>query len=403
MVSGHAIYGDGNGYYSYAHSIYFQKSLNFDPIYNHLGNFEGKKYTFSRIFWNTEEGPLGIRKNPYTLGTAFFWIPSIAVISLFVHDKFSLIFEIGPGLTGIILSLFGILFLERYLENFFSRKIAVITTGFFFFASNLLYYSSLEPALSHQPAFFLVSLLYWKTYKMKDKFLTYFLVGATTGLLFITRMADVIFLIPVYWNLIKSKPKWDHFIMAPVGLIVFSLPLFTSYYLMFGSPFHNPYLTGENGFFNFSLQNIVDFLFSAKRGLFIWTPIYMFGLFGLFQKKEYIFLISLVIFTLVSSFWSANTSAGFGQRFIIAGIPLFAYGFAKFLEKFNHYKILFSILLLWNLLTLFQFYFDSQNMVKNEEFSLKRFAQGQVSSPFKAYKIIKGDGFKYLLNNNILD
>lgn len=403
IFSGHAIYGDGNGYYSYAHSIYFEKSLNFEPIYKHLSNFEGKKYTFSRIFWNTEEGPLGIKKNPYTLGTAFFWIPSIAFISLFINDKFSLLYELGTGITGITLSLLGLYFLEKYLNNFYSKKVSVTASLLFFAASNLFYYSSFEPALSHQPAFFIICLLLYKTYKMPDKFLNYFLVGALSGLLFITRMADTVFLLPIYFNLLKLKPKWDHFIMAPVGMFVFSLPLFTSYYLMFGSPFHNPYLTGENGFFSFNIKNIFDFLLSAKRGLFMWHPIYLISLVGLFKSKNYIVLATLLLFTFVSSFWSANTSAGFGQRFAIAGVPLFVLGFAYLVKNFKNVFAITIILIFWNLLTIFQFYFDSKNLIKNENLTVKDFVVGQIYSPIKAFDILKTKGVNYIYLNNVLD
>lgn len=405
IASGHGIYGDGNGYYSYTHAIYFEKSLNFEPIYAYLGNFQGKKYVFSRIFWDSSPGPLGILKNPYPIGTGLIWIPSLAIFSLFVTDKFSLLLEMGPGLTGIILCLLGIYFLEDYLKNFFSSKIASGAVLFFFFASNLFYYASFEPALSHQPAFFLISFLLWKTYKMKETLLNYFFVGALSGLLFITRIPDSVLLIPIFFQLFNLKPKFGHWIVMPIAALVFSLPLFASYYLMFGNAFHMPYLTGESGTFTFSLTKIVKFLFSAERGLLVWTPIYGIGILGLIKARKWGMLCSLTILFLISSFWSASNSAGFGQRFVLSGIPYFTIGLAALLEKmkFKYALSLFTVLFVWNFLTLFQFYFDSTDLIKNEGLTVPQFLEGQVTAPLNAVKIIRQKDFRYFFYNSILD
>ena len=169
ILDRHGIYGDGNGYYAYTQALVFDKGLNFGPIYNFLGNFMGAKGEFSRFFWDRTV-------NPYPIGTGIVWIPSVALISLFFHDRFSMVFEMGPGITGILLVIGGMYFLKKYLRNFFSEKIAAFSVLFFFFTSNLFYYSSFEPALSHQPSFFIISFLLYKTYKFDKKIINYFLV-----------------------------------------------------------------------------------------------------------------------------------------------------------------------------------------------------------------------------------
>ena len=174
------------------------------------------------------------------------------MISLFSTDRFSIIYEVGPGLTGILLILGGLYFLEKYLQNFVSKKIALYSVLFFFFASNLFYYSTFEPALSHQPAFFIISFLLYITYKMRSTVFNYFLVGALSGLLFISRIPDSILLIPIYWQLLKGSPSFKNWIILFVSAGVFVLPLPISYQIMFGNPLSMPYITGLSGTFTFS-------------------------------------------------------------------------------------------------------------------------------------------------------
>ncbi len=397
VLAGHGIYGDGNGFYTYTQALYFDKGLNFGPIYSYLENFHGPKYIFSRIFWDT-------RYNPYPIGTGIIWVPSVALISLFFPDRFSIVYEVGPGLTGILLVLGGLYFLQKYLENFFSKKIALFSVVFFFFASNLFYYSSFEPALSHQPAFFIISFLLFKTYKFDKNFINFFFFGALSGFLFTIRLADTIFLIPIYLQILRSSPSVKNWITTFVSAAAFSLPLFWSLYVMTGNPFHLSYLSGGNKVLSFSVTNIIEFLFTAKRGLFTWTPIYIFAFIGLIKSRKFTFLLSLTILILVCSFW-ADISVEFGQRWLIGGIPYFTFGLAEFIEKLNIKKtiLLFILLLTWNLLTIFQFYFDTANVIKNDNLTLLMFLKGQFESPIKAFEVIRTRGLHYFFYAKILN
>lgn len=175
---------------------------------------------------------------------------------------------------------------------------------------------------------------------------------------------------------------------------------------MFGNPFHMPYLYGGDiGHFNFSLVQIGEFFFSAKRGLFIWTPIYAIGLIGLIKSRKYVILMALTVLFLVSSFWSANTSAGFGQRFVLSAIPYFALGLDELIEKINWKATatLLIVLLIWNFLTLFQFYFNSKDLIRNENLTLGQFLKGQFERPIRVFKDVAKFGIKNVFRNEVLD
>lgn len=196
IYTNHAIYGDGNGYYSYTQSLFFDHGFNFDPIYKHLSNFKGRDYIFSRIFWDTSRGPLGIQNNPYLIGTGILWLPSMVFISLInfifgLHaNRFDLIYELGPGISGVLFIIFGLFFLEKYLINFVDKKNASLAIILLYFGSFIFYYSSFEPALSHQPSFFLISFLLFWTFNLKLNRKNFFILGFLSGLLAIVRIAD---------------------------------------------------------------------------------------------------------------------------------------------------------------------------------------------------------------------
>lgn len=345
IIVKHAIYGDGNGYYTYTQSIYFDKQLNSPKILDYLSNFQGRNYIFSRVFWNREA-------NPYLVGTGVIWLPSMAFMSIFGTNRFDIVYELGPGITGIILMLAGLYFLEKYLLGKFSKNTVFWTILTIFFGSNVFYYTAFEPALSHQPAFFIISYLLYLTGKGKVNF---FIVGLLTGLLAITRTADLIFLAPLFFMFKKPMERVLDF------LIGFTIAIFPQIYVqkyLYGDVFTNPYLTGANGTWGFNFYHLLEYLFSPKRGLFFWTPVFLPGLFGLIKNNKTSIVVTLIAAWFIHSSWSAYLSAGFGQRFSFSAIPFIAIGLAYLYEKFDLKKKLtsFSIFTVWNLLMFIGFY-----------------------------------------------
>ncbi len=365
------LFGDGNGYYVYTNTLFFQKNLNFEPIYNYLSNFNGRDYIFSRIFWNQNY-------NPYTLGTSLIWLPSMFFISLINYlfslqnSRFDLLYELGPGITGIVLMIWGLYFLEKYLNFYFSNKISTLTVFSIFFASNVFYYTSFEPALSHQPSFFIISFLLWWTYKFTKSKINLFLLGLLFGLLAIVRMVDIILLLPVVF---KANIKLKDFLYLVPGTLIAMLPQFFYQFVNYGSIFINPYFSGANGTWNINLAHFIQYLFSPKRGLFLWTPLFLVSVLGLFKTKQYIMFATILILFLVTSSWSAYLSAGFGQRLSFSAIPYFSYGLAHLINKYSFKKMYFVLLfcILWNFLLIKNVFLHKNFFIQKDTFSYKEF------------------------------
>ncbi len=348
MYTKHAIYGDGNGYYVTAQSVVYEKTLNSKQILEHLSNFVGRKYIFSRIFWNESI-------NPYPVGTSLIWTPFLILASLLSTNRFDLFHEIFTGSSGIILMLTGLYFLEKYLLNFYKPYIVLISILTIFFGSNVFYYTTLEPALSHQPAFFIICfLLYWTNkFKFSNKNLIIF--GLISGLFTTVRLADSVLLIPLLFNL---KLNFKRIVLIGFGFLIGITPQLYSQFYYYGNIFINPYLIGSSGHWSANLGHIFEYLFSFKRGLFIWSPIYLVGIYGLYKLKKRIILYSILLLTLIGSFWSAYLSAGFGQRLIFSATPFFAIGIADIYKKITlkNRSWLSFFFISWNIFMLIGFY-----------------------------------------------
>ncbi len=395
-ISGHGIFGDGNAYFSYTHALYFEQGLKFDGLYQHLGNFPGKKYTFSRVFWGTDVGPFGIRHNPWTIGTGLFWLPAMELTDIFMEsigwqlDKYSIIYEFGIGVGGIIYGLIGLWWLELYLQKKFDQKIANLLIIGLYAATNLLYYLSLEPALSHQIVFFLLSGLLLFTSKKLTKNYQVFLCGLAMGLLVITRMADSLLLIPIAYQLWTNTMRHRKQIFYLfVGLIIGVSPQLINQHLMSGSLLQNPYFNGENGQFVFSLSNVWSSLFSVHRGLFSWTPFLLIGIIGLIiearRKGEWLnktVLISLILFWVAISQWSGVASAGFGARLFVGSLPYFSLGIGNIFKRISPKKQIALVIIgtLCNVMVLNQFLIDPNRMVKDQGLTYQNFLTGNVTS-----------------------
>jgi hypothetical protein len=346
----HAIYGDGNGYYVTAQSLLYDHTFKSNRILSHLKNFQGRDYIFSRVFWDES-------KNPYSVGTSLTWLPALAVTSIFSDDPTDLFHEVCVGITGILFIIFGLYFLDKYLRNFYDKDVVDITIISLFFASNLLYYSSFEPALSHQPSFFLISFcLYW-THKLKHSAINLFLMGLLFGLVYITRISDTLLLIPILFTL---KLDFANLFYLVLGFSTGIVPQIAAQYYYYGSILRNFYVTESSNQWSFQLVHLLEYLFSYQKGLFVWSPIYLIGVFGLIKIRKYLILATLFSLWCLGAFWSTHSAmtAGFGQRLSFAAIPYFALGIAPIYDQHMHrsrlvYLTIFSV---WNFFLLYGFY-----------------------------------------------
>jgi len=120
------------------------------------------------------------------------------------------------------------------------------------------------------------------------------------------------------------------------------------------SPYSNPIRIFSNPFF---LEALIGNLLSPSRGLFIFTPIFLFSVYGairinnLYSEKISFYLVTIILlhWIVISTFphwWGGHS---FGPRFFSDMIPYFVFFIILFLKEFNLYprnkKILVAIFL----------------------------------------------------------
>lgn len=403
---GYGVWGDGLGYYVYTRSLYFDHDIDFHNEYDH--------YQDSRWFWLPTETKTHFIHNHWSIGPGILWLPYMGlghVIGQFLTlggisyplDGYSAPYEIIVGFGNILYGYLGLYVLYKWLLHYFSKKISVITSLSIYLATNLIYYISFEPNLSHGVSFFITAFflyIFQKVTAVKSH-QGYALLGLVGGLAAIIRHYDVVLIIVPIAQLVFSviargkQPRGNASLKLAMTLIVFFVigifPQLLSQKIIYGHFWYQPYILEGNAQALSMHNNFVwQTLFSLHRGLFFWSPILLLSIVGwIYGYKKYwkMFLIFLLIFITqwqVIGHWSAALSAGFGARMYISSFPLFAFGLALFYQKIKNIKfiaIIIIIFTIWNLLLLNQFFIDKRLL--EGQLTLPEILQGQITSILK--------------------
>lgn len=405
ISTGHAMYGDGNGYFLYAYSLFFQGNLDFRPIVEHLSNFQGTHYTFNRIFWDTTPTPTGYLPNVWMVGTALFWLPAMALFRLAVQilgisvNNFDPVWEFVAGVGAIGWGILGLSLLSLIIAKKFGQRQALLVTVILAFASPFTYYLMLEPTQTHSIIFFLVTLILWITTCKDPSNLNWFLVlGLLTGLSSIVRPSGILtILLSSSWLL--SRHNFKIWLLFLLGFLVGVTPQLLVQQTLYGNFWYQPYLFGDHGGTAIDATMLFKSLFSAERGLFVWHPVLLLSFAGFSNAvkstQKWSLAIYLLAVYLVIGTWHVALSPGFGNRFYIEVLPIFALGLASFLHnKSRRFVVgLTTVAIVWNILILTQFFLYSSRLVDAQGINLVNLYTGQFFAPIEMFQLLSGEGW----------
>lgn len=333
-------------YYGYLPALFIEKDLKLDFVED-AQRMEGK------IYWYTTH-PDGSRMFKYTMGLSYLYAPFFLVahtyagIMGFPQTGFSEPYHMFVSLSSLFWLFLGLWFLRKVLLEFFSEKITAVSLLLVVFATNLFYYATNEPAMSHAYNFSLVSILMWLSIRWQQRASLKYaaLIGLVGGLLFIIRPVNGLFmLIPVLYNVRSFKDltsRAGFFLknysqILVMGLMAFLVVLPQMLYWKYVGGSFIVYSYSQEGFF-FSEPMILRGLFSFRKGWFIYTPIMLFASVGLWWARKYApqFLSGIVVFMCLNlyvlmSWWCWWYGGSFGQRTLIDSYPLMAIGLASLL------------------------------------------------------------------------
>lgn len=307
----------------------------------------------------------------------FFTAHFLATPLGYSQDGFSDIYQFFIEFSGLFYVLIGLWYLRKLLLQYYSEKIVALALMFVFFGTNLLYYSTVDAAMSHAYTFSLFSIFLYYTvdFYKKNSLKTVIILAICFGLIILVRPINIFFVIPLLLfninQLSDFKNRCTFFIhhykyvllfLLIVALVI--LPQFLYYKYVTGNYLVFSY--GKERFY-FNHPHILDILFSFRKGWLVYAPLIIFALYGIrnmIKQPIHVFKFSIIILLpiylyLVSSWWCWWYGGSFGQRSLIDIYPLLASPLAAFIFQTQSYsiirkQIIFTIMILLMLLNIFQ-------------------------------------------------
>ena len=330
------VYGDGVYYYSWLRSVIEDHDINFSNEYIRLDGAQPAIRT-------------GIPGNKYSVGPAILWTPVYTEIRNVIRgDGYALPYQLSVGLTSVLAALFALVLLFHILCRYFSQKISIMVIAVLAGATNLLFYGSVDAVNSHALSFFTAVVFLALLLSNRKQ---WFAIGFALGFLGLIRTQDL-----VYGIFLLPFLKKNNVMKIVAGITIPYLPQLLAWQVLYGKFWISPYLTGAEGF-HFLSPNILGVLFGVGSGLFLWTPVTVLGIAGLFtgslnripMRIRMIAVFTLEVY-LVSSWSTWWQGASFSGRMFVSSLPIMAFGIASvfsWLSKFRftqaYYLLIFVI------------------------------------------------------------
>ncbi len=360
---------DTAGYFSYLHSITFDRDLVLANEY---------------LFFGVKEPGLtgsGVSYSPYAVGPAVAWFPfyvlthAVLLVAGLLHDLpwpadgLSLPYQYSARWGTAFWLLLSLHVLHREMAGRFSATATRLGLLGTVAATPAAYYASVGLTMAHGLAAawacvcFVGALTVLRSGRTRD----WVWCGGALGLLMMTRWQAVAFaFLPLMVALKRIFEDRREFKRASpgllAGLVAFS-PQMLMWKLQYGVWVWMPHYYGaraQQSWFDPSTAHWQDVLWSANKGLFVWTPVTVLCLAGLliaFRRAPLLVVASGVVFVgtvfLGSSSVDWHGTDAFGSRKFDLMLPFFAWGLARLSEGLLRRPSLvlglgFAALGLWN-------------------------------------------------------
>ncbi|MCH2234963.1 MAG: hypothetical protein MK078_11990 [Crocinitomicaceae bacterium] len=303
--------------------------------------------------------PNGNYVNQYWCGVSllslpFFYIGHFAAWLLsYPMDGYSYPYQFAFIAGNLTYMVIGILMFRKLLLQFFNPKITGITLIIICLGTNYFNIHITGLGMTHIYLFVLYTctiyciVRFYRTFK--NKYL--YLASIFLALIILVRAVDgLLVLIPFTWGLRNFKDlkrritqlwalRTPLLIAFIIGTSILSIQ-FIYFKAISGSFFINSYANPEESLY-LDEPHLFEFLFSFRKGWFIYTPImifYVLGMITLFKKARGLFfpiIVFSIAFIYVSSSWSTWWYGySFSQRTMIQTYPLLAIPIGAFFSKY---------------------------------------------------------------------
>ncbi len=337
------IESDAKGYFAYLPATFVYGDLN----YGFYDELEMDKYYDPNFYFDYRFQTKDDRYyNKYFCGSAIAMSPFymighiIANSSGYDADGYSFPYIVSITLAALFYLFLGLLYLRKTLTLYeISERNKSIVLLAVAFGTNLFYYAIVEPGLSHIYSFAFISMFVYfaKRYfvSFDKKHLVYLAIIVAMIILIRPVNGLIVFSLPfISGNFSRLKTgtylllKSRKVLIAStlIGTLILGIQLLV-YKLSTGQFFIYSYGTDH---FNFLDPNMIDILFSYRKGLFLYTPIYFISVLGgfvLWRARKFETLSFLGFFLLItyvlSSWWMWYYGGSFSSRVYVEFLPVF--------------------------------------------------------------------------------
>jgi hypothetical protein len=261
----------------------------------------------------------------------------------------------GTGLYGFL----GLFLAFRIARKFVDERWALLSVVAIWWGSSVSVYMYFNPSWSHAHSAFAVALFFWYWLKTTNGRTTgqWILLGAIAGLMLNVYYANVMLLTIVAMEAVlalreaiqagrtSAIPRLlGKYILFGATLLVCFLPTLISKQIVYGSPLETGYI--PINLWNWKSPYFLQVLFSSNHGLFLWTPLLLLSVIGIFlfwRKAPRIggpvLFATLAFYYFIASYpdWAGISS--FGNRFFVSLTIFFVIGLAVLLEKVASFAI----------------------------------------------------------------
>lgn len=283
-------------------------------------------------------GGVSIMQLPFFLGGH-----AVAKMSGYKTDGFSPPYQVAIAIAALFYCLLGLFVLRSVLLRFYSDRVTGLTLLLMCLATNLVQYVAIDSGQSHVFIFPLYAFVLYATIRWHEttKWKWAALIGLIIGLATISRPTEAVMLfIPLLWNSHTKedrKAKWDlvranrkHVFIAIGFGILGVLPQLIYWKIVTGS-----FVYDVGSAWRF-LNPWFRVLFGITNGWFVYTPITLLFVAGLFFIKKYPFRRSVITFCLLNiwiiiSWADWRYGATYSTRALVQSYPVFALAFAGIL------------------------------------------------------------------------
>lgn len=358
------IWSDKAGYYVYlpAFFIYNFEANKFpNDIDLKTGNGFLLDKTTNKVVTKYSYG-VALMQSPFFLG-AHFITKQVGKEA----DGFSILYNKMIDISAVFYALSGLLLLYLFLINYINYRIVIFSLAILFFGSNLFYYAIFDTGMSHIYSFFLFSTFLYlsnKIFKDGSKLWQYIIFGLVVGLIIAVRPVNILFLPVFLFFNSKIKLKYSIFVIFFATLVM--LPQLFYWKYLSGNLFLYTY--NNEGFTNFFNPKILQLWFSTNNGLFLYNPMILLSLIGLFflrkTNSKFTYYLSgyfILISYIFSSWWSWSYGCSYGCRPYVEYYTLLSFPLcfcSEYILKSSSKKfflLIIILLALWNLKLIFSY------------------------------------------------